>query len=273
MNHLFSPTSLQRYTDLKWQAHVDGMQDSMHESINLDDFFMDVNNINVDLQNLQHLHLQLHNTNQEAKTVLNLTTMKELRARMNSDVHQVIRQAKMVKTKLDELDKANLAHRRLPGCGPGTLAERTRTSVVGGLGSKLKKLMDEFQELRTEVVDEEVIERLTTREGSTERFMEVVMEVKERNDAVKEMERSLKELEQMFLDMAVLLGAQGEKIEDIESHVARANSFVRKGAGELQTAIQYQRKSRKWTCIALLIGLVVLALILVPVIVNVLRMG
>ncbi|XP_039116588.1 syntaxin-123-like [Dioscorea cayenensis subsp. rotundata] len=148
-----------------------------------------------------------------------MTTMKDLRVRIESDAQQVRCQAKTVKMKLEELDKANMAHRRLLWCGPGTLAERTRTSIVGGLGSKLKKLIYEFHELRTEMVDEEVIER----EGSEKFMKEVVMEVKERNDAVKAMERSLKKLEQVFMDMAVLVGAQGGKIEDIESHVEHAN--------------------------------------------------
>ncbi|KAJ0988048.1 hypothetical protein J5N97_006404 [Dioscorea zingiberensis] len=299
MNNLFSPTSLKRYTDLKWQAHVDGME-AMQESVNLDDFFMDVDNIKDDLHTLQQLHLQLHNANQETKTVHSATTMKDLRARMDADVEQVLRKARTVKAKLETLDKANLAHRKLPGCGVGTLADRTRTSVVGGLGTKLKELMGEFQELRTKMAaeyketvarryfavtgehaGEDVVEGLIAR-GESERFMQrvvegkvvmdVVVEMQERHDAVKEMERSLMELQQVFLDMAALVGAQGQQIDDIESNLARADSFVRKGAVELQTAREYQKRSRKWTCMAVGIGLLVISLILVPVITNILKM-
>ncbi|KAL2345310.1 hypothetical protein Fmac_006595 [Flemingia macrophylla] len=54
-------------------------------------------------------------------------------------------------------------------------------------------------------------------------------EIKERHDGMKELERNLKELQQEFLDMAVLIQSQGEQLDNIESHVARANSFGRVG--------------------------------------------
>ncbi|KAJ0973150.1 hypothetical protein J5N97_021109 [Dioscorea zingiberensis] len=98
--------------------------------------------------------------------------------------------------------------------------------MVGGLGTKLKELMDEIQEVRTRMVakcketvarryfavtgehaGEDVVKGLIAR-GESERFMkrvveetvvlmDVVMEMR-----VKEMERSLMELQQVFLDMA-----------------------------------------------------------------------
>jgi len=53
--------------------------------------------------------------------------------------------AKAIKGKLEELDRSNATSRKVPGCGPGSSTDRTRTSVVAGLGKKLKDLMDDFQ--------------------------------------------------------------------------------------------------------------------------------
>jgi t-SNARE complex subunit (syntaxin) len=64
--------------------------------------------------------------------------------------------------------------------------------------------------------------------------LDTISEIQERHDAVKEMERSLLDLHQVFLDMAALVEAQGHQLNDIESHVMHASSFVRRGAVELE---------------------------------------
>ena len=49
--------------------------------------------------------------------------------------------------------------------------------------------------------------------------MDTVAELRERRYAVLELERSLLELHQVFLDMAVLVEAQGQMIDNIENQV------------------------------------------------------
>ncbi|KAL2535148.1 Syntaxin [Abeliophyllum distichum] len=71
------------------------------------------------------------------------------------------------------------------------------------------------------------------------------MEIQERHDAVKEMEKNLRELHQVFMDMAVLVQSQGEQLNDIESHVNRANPFVRGGTQQLEVARKHQKNIRK----------------------------
>lgn len=88
--------------------------------------------------------------------------------------------------------------------------------------------------------------------------MDTIQEIQERHDAVKEIERNLKELHQVFLDMAVLVEAQGAQLDDIESNVTRAQSFVRGGTEQLQTAREHQKSSRKWTCYAIIILLAII---------------
>ena len=98
--------------------------------------------------------------------------------------------------------------------------------------------------------------------------MAVVTEIKERYDAAVEIEKNLAELHQVFLDMSVLVAAQGEQINDIESHVARANSFVRTGVDQLVTARKHQKSSRKWTCIGIIILLIIILIIVISVVIS-----
>ncbi|KAG1330070.1 syntaxin-124 [Cocos nucifera] len=273
------------------------------ESVNLDKFFEDVENVKDDLRGLEKLYRRLQEANEESKTAHNANTMKDLRARMDADIEQVLRRAKAVKGKLEALDRSNAAHRKLPGCGPGTSADRTRTSVVSGLGKKLKDLMDDFQGLRTRIAaeyketvgrryytvtgeqaDEQTIEALIS-SGESETFlqkaiqeqgrgqiMDTISEIQERHDAVKEIEKSLLDLHQVFLDMAALVEAQGHQLNDIESHVAHANSFVRRGTEELETAREYQKSSRKWYCMAILLGMLLVTLLLLPFLTTIMNL-
>jgi syntaxin 1B/2/3 len=51
------------------------------------------------------------------------------------------------------------------------------------------------------------------------RVLDTLAEIQERNRAVKDLEASLLELHQIFLDMAVLVEAQGEMLDNIEKQV------------------------------------------------------
>ena len=59
------------------------------------------------------------------------------------------------RARLESLDRANAAQRRLPaGCREGTPLDRTRTAVTAGLRKKLKDLMLDFQALRQRMMSE-----------------------------------------------------------------------------------------------------------------------
>lgn len=95
------------------------------------------------------------------------------------------------------------------------------------------------------------------------RILDTINEIQERHDAVKDIEKSLNELHQVFLDMAVLVVHQGEQLDDIEGNVKRANSLVRSGADRLVKARFYQKNTRKWTCFAILLLIIIVVLVVV----------
>ncbi|KAL5994336.1 hypothetical protein ACLOJK_024385 [Asimina triloba] len=69
----------------------------------------------------------------------------------------------------------------------------------------------------------------------------------------------------IFLDMAVLVEAQGDMLDNIESQVSSAVDHVQSGTTALQKAKKLQKNSRKWTCIAIIILLLVTVIIVVAV--------
>ncbi|GMP54425.1 hypothetical protein CsSME_00019607 [Camellia sinensis var. sinensis] len=264
MNDLFSG-SFKKYQDLSGGGGI------INETIDLDRFFEDVV-VKYDMKDVER-YKNLQESNEESKTVHNAKTMKELRSGMDVDVAQVLKRVKVIKGKLEALERSNAAHRSNPGCGPGS-----------GLGKKLKVMMDEFQTLRAKMTteyketkaNEELIENLIS-SGESETFLQkaiqeqgrgqildAISEIQEGHDAVKEIEKNLIELHQVFLDMVALVEAQGQQLNDIKSHVAHANSFVKRGTEQLQEAREYQKSSRKFTCIAIGLGACVLILMLFP---------
>ncbi|XP_057422844.1 syntaxin-121-like [Lotus japonicus] len=306
MNDLFSSGSFSRFRGD--QASPDrhhviemtaatGGGDGGSGRVNLDKFFVDVEAVKEELSELDALAQRLQSSHEQSKTLHNAKSVKELRSRMDDDVSAALKKAKMVKLKLEALERSNAANRNLPGCGPGSSSDRTRNSVVNGLKKKLKDSMDVFNRLR-EVIsseyrdtvqrryftvtgenpDEKTLDRLiSTGESETflqkaiqeqgrGRILDTINEIQERHDAVKEIEKNLMQLHQVFLDMTVLVQYQGEQLDNIESHVNRASSFVHTGTEQLQTARKHQKNTRKWTCFCILLLLVI---ILVVVLVTV----
>ncbi|KAM0923169.1 hypothetical protein ACQ4PT_005725 [Festuca glaucescens] len=298
MNDLFSTSSFKKYADAPQTAGGD-MEAGGETVANLDKFFQDVEAVKEDIQGFEALYKRLQATNEETKTAHEARAVKALRSRMDGDVEKVLKRAKAVKTKLEVLDRDNANSRKVPGCGPGSSTDRTRSSVVSGLGKKLKETMDEFQGLRTrmtaeyketvarryhmvtgEHAEDSTIESLIS-SGESESFMQkaiqdqgrgqvmdTISEIQERHDAVKDIERSLMDLHQVFLDMAALVEAQGAQINDIESHVAHASSFVRRGTVELEQAHEIQKDTRKWMCFAVLGGIALVVVLITPVLIN-----
>jgi syntaxin 1B/2/3 len=147
MNDLFTSGSFKKYADLKDQAALDDMESGGGggEGANLEQFFEEVEGVKGEMRGLEALYGRLQSTNEETKTAHDARAVKALRSRMDGDVEQVLRRARAVKGRLQALDRANAASRKLPGRGPGSSTDRTRSSVVSGLGTKLKDLMDDFQ--------------------------------------------------------------------------------------------------------------------------------
>ncbi|KAM0992992.1 hypothetical protein FF1_008706 [Malus domestica] len=261
--------------------------------VNLDKFFADVESVKDELKELERVYFSLQSSHEQSKTLHNASAVKDLRSRMDADVTLALKKAKVLKVRLEALDRSNAANRSLPNCGPGSSSDRTRISVVNGLRKKLKDSMDSFNALRQKISSEyrETVQRryytvsgqnpdektldLLISTGESETFLQkaiqeqgrgqvldTIQEIQERHDAVKDMERNLQELHQVFLDMAVLVQAQGEQIDDIENHVMRANSFVNSGTQQLTKARASQKNTRKWSCFAIILLLVIILIVI-----------
>ncbi|CAN6467533.1 unnamed protein product [Victoria cruziana] len=299
MNDLMTKSFLS-YVDLKKEAMKDleagpDLEMAIQDE-NLLGFFEEVGVIKDEMEAIEGLLGRLQDANEETKLAHKPESLKSVRSRINSDITAVLRKARTIRSKLEDLDRENLANRRLSGYKEGTPVDRTRTSVTNGLRKKLKELMMDFQNLRQKIMaeyretvvrryftatgeqaDEDVIEKIIST-GESETYLQkaiqeqgrgkvlaTVYEIQDRHDAAKEIEKNLLELHQVFLDMAVMVEAQGEQMDDIEHHVMNASNYVKDGTKNLKAAKEYQRNSRKWLCIGIILLLILILVIVIPI--------
>lgn len=260
-------------------------------------FFKEAEAVREEMAAIRDALARLHAANEEGKSLHQPDALRAMRVRVNADIVSVLGRARGIQRALADMDSANAAQRRLSaGCREGTTLDRTRTSVTAGLRKKLKDLMLDFQALRQrmmseykdtverryytltgEVPEDEVIERIIS-EGRGEEIMSAAVaehgkgavlaalnEIQDRHDAAREVERSLLELHQVFLDMAVLVQSQGEKVNDIENQVNNARDYVHSGNKELGKAREHQRGSRKCLCIGIILLLLLILIVIVPI--------
>jgi len=193
-----------------------------------------------------------------------------------------------VRNKLKEMDAEN---KKMSSKEKESAQFRIRTNVHGTLTKKFLELMQEYQEVQTkyknkyrerverqykivkpEATQEEIDEALDS--GNTQVFAEKILD-KQRHSQAKDalayienkhreilaLEQSIMELHQLFLDMAILVEAQGELIDQIEYNVQQSVAFTAEGVIQLKKANKLAKKSRKKICCLIIILLIVLGVV------------
>ncbi|KAJ6378819.1 hypothetical protein OIU78_028942 [Salix suchowensis] len=290
MNDLMTRSFLS-YVELKKQSQKDhkadldielGQLNPMDEP-NLSQFFREVDEIKIEMEEITSLLFDLQALNEESKSTHSAKVLRGIRDRMESDIVAVLRKAKIVKERLESLDRSNISNRKVSELyREGSPVDRTRVSVTNGLRVKLREIMNEFQILREKILSDykddlkrryytaageepsaEVIERMVSGGEGVQMFEgkgAMDLRSKEKHEAVMDVQRSLKKLHQVFLDMAVLIETQGEKMDDIEENVAKAGNFVSGGTNSLYYANQMKKKRKTW-CLWVLAVMVIIILV------------
>jgi len=75
---------------------------------------------------------------------------------------------------------------------------------------------------------EQIFQKAIQEQGRGQ-VLDTLAEIQERHDIVREIERKLLELQQVFLDMSVLVETQGDLLDNIESHASNAVDHVQSG--------------------------------------------
>ncbi|KAK9670199.1 hypothetical protein RND81_13G185100 [Saponaria officinalis] len=276
MNDLMTKSFL-NYVDLKKQINLDIEKElssdaekfgemNPNDQHNLSLFHQETESITSKMGEISTLLNDLETLNQDSKTIHSTKLLRGLRDRMDTDTVSILGKVKSLKHRLELLDRENVINRKKAvSFREGSIVDRTRVAVTNGLRIKFKDMISEFTELRNRIMDdqredfrrkyfnatgevpsEEVVEKLMSGSVKFEVFKGgIMMEEKERYEVVRDIQRSLSKLQQVFLDMAVLIEKQGEQIDDIEQNVVNAGEYISGGTNSLYYAKQ-MKKNRNW---------------------------
>ncbi|XP_046681075.1 syntaxin-like isoform X1 [Homalodisca vitripennis] len=96
----------------------------------------------------------------------------------------------------------------------------------------------------------------------TQEARRALEDIQIRHEELLRLEKSIKELRDLFVEMAILVEQQGDLINSIEHHVLEAGEAVETAKVQTKKAIRYKGKARKKKIILLVIALVlILALV------------
>jgi t-SNARE complex subunit (syntaxin) len=215
---------------------------------------------------------------------------KEVRARLMEQTDAAVSQ---VQKMLKAMDAENKAFTR----SGGTSEARIRANMHGTITRKFVEVMGDYQAVQTafknkyreraerqfrivkpDVTRAEVDEALEGDPDHTpEIFSQQIMQgsshasahnaladIQEKHGALRQLEASLQELHQLFIDMAVLVQSQGELLDQIEHTVSKSVVYTGKAVEELRTAAAYKQKARKKQWCVAITGLIILCVVVVP---------
>uniref|UniRef100_A0A8C4R5C2 Syntaxin 2 n=1 Tax=Eptatretus burgeri TaxID=7764 RepID=A0A8C4R5C2_EPTBU len=74
---------------------------------------------------------------------------------------------------------------------------------------------------------------------------QAMSEIESRHNDIIKLENSIRELHDMFVDMAMLVESQGEMIDRIEYNVEHSVDYVERAVSDTKKAVKYQSKARR----------------------------
>ncbi|KAL4236640.1 Syntaxin-12 [Mactra antiquata] len=191
-------------------------------------------------------HQITHSTNQLAKDTNK--DMQALARLPSSGNAQQTRQIKMQKERLTEQFSDALKNFQTI---QRTAAEKERASIKrarAASGSNYPGFGDERTEDQFSTPGYSQTAQVLQMENDVDFQM-----IQERESAIKQLERDIVDVNQIFKDLGMLVHEQGEVLDSIESNVESAQIHVEKGTGELRTAVEYQSKARRKKCCLIIV--------------------
>jgi len=97
----------------------------------------------------------------------------------------------------------------------------------------------------------------------TQQAKQSLADIEARHRDIIKLENSIRELHDMFVDMAMLVESQGEMIDRIEFNVEKSVDYVDTAVADTKKALKYQSKARRKKLIIIAIGVAILIVIII----------
>jgi len=236
----------------------------------------------------------------EAVSATTQEAQKDASERFASTSEEITACVSEIKTTLEVL-KSLAEGEQKQGRNHSVSERRIRTNMHQALARKHQQLLLDFQKVQLEYKD--VLQRQEEREmrllcpeandedlhqmieagesrmqlvarklaGAHGLIFDEIQRIQDKHQDILRLEKSCEDLTQMFQEVALLVDAQGELLDNIEEHVHNAKGNTTQAVQELEVAHKVQGKNRKWMCYLMVFLAVVALVILLPVLLKVAR--
>ncbi|XP_022235381.1 syntaxin-1A-like, partial [Limulus polyphemus] len=100
----------------------------------------------------------------------------------------------------------------------------------------------------------------------TQKAKQTLEDIEARHADIIKLEKSIKELHDMFMDMAMLVESQGDLVDRIEYQVQQSGDHVEGARTQLIEAQEYQRRARRKKIILFVIGIILLTVVILIIV-------
>ncbi|XP_078083261.1 syntaxin-2-like [Mustelus asterias] len=240
-----------------------------------------IDRISEDVEEVKKKHsVILSAPNPEGKTKEEL---EELTLRIKRTANTVRNKLKIIEQSIKDEDDEN----------QGSVNLRIRKTQHSTLSRKFANVMTEYNEIQIffrerskgriqrqleitgkTTTDDELEEMLESGNPSiftsdiisdTQITRQALNEIESRHKDIIKLEASIRELHDMFVDMAMFVEQQGEMINNIETNVVNATEYIERAKEETKRAVRYQSKARRkmfYILICVVVLLVIIAIII-----------
>ncbi|CAF0788090.1 unnamed protein product [Brachionus calyciflorus] len=242
---------------------------NMDQTVFMEEFFIQVEDIRSNVENIQKYVNEvkkLHSTILAAPT-----TDDKIKDELEERMAEIKKTAQKVRQKLKEMEaqvfqiestkKTQNADYRIRKMQFSYLSHLF-SDIMGSYNSvqiqhrdACKNRIQRQLEITGKKTNEEEIERMLE-SGNPQIFTEgILMETKiakqtladieARHKDILKLEQSIKELHDMFMDMAMLVESQGEMIDRIEFNIQQSVDYILAANQDTKKAVKYQREARR----------------------------
>lgn len=246
-----------------------------------------VNQISVHVDQIKHNHNVILASFQNQATKDETETLMDEVKRTSHRIHNGLKKLKQQIEAEQEGPERNTADFRIKKAQYSTLS-RKFTEVMADYNQVQEEYREKCKDRITRqlkytgkrVTEDEVEEMLESDNPAvftkdilidTAQKRQALGEIEARHQEILHLEENIKELHDMFYDMAILVEEQGEMIDLIEHNVELAAAHVEVGQQNIRRAAEYSRSNRRLKCIICMVitGVVVVILVIILIIVLV----
>uniref|UniRef100_A0A8C7XL15 Syntaxin 4 n=1 Tax=Oryzias sinensis TaxID=183150 RepID=A0A8C7XL15_9TELE len=230
-------------------------------------FFKKVQEIHEGLLNLKRMVSELEN---KQKTVLGVALPEEsmkkelqtLREEIKTLASQIQRKLKSIESKKSDDDGKYIPINVRMQRTQHAILSKEFVELMGHCNTiqakyrdrNVERIQRQLKITGTNVTEEELDTMLQN--GQTDVFTQNILndakatkqalnEIESRHDEILKLERSVRDLHDMFQYLAMEVEAQGEMVNRIEENIKQSSDYVESAAKNTQQAVTYQNKARK----------------------------